>query len=170
MQEKTQTPGRCESAAAARLNLTWTKCEILRGRACTSRSGGVPTAATLLSEGTGRRWLVGIKTKWASERKQIGLEPLLAGTKGCLHGRRVTIIPTDAKSMTAVASHPASCRYRGSLNCPITFRFRARIIMNVIKGTATTPLSTADQNSALIGFRRRKLSVRPIKVAMPIVP
>ena len=44
------------------------------------------------------------------------------------------------------------------------------IIITTISGTATTPLITAAQNSALIGSRWTKLIATPISVPIAIVP
>jgi hypothetical protein len=43
-------------------------------------------------------------------------------------------------------------------------------MMITISGTATTPLMTADQNSALIGSRPTKLMKMPIRVDTAMVP
>ena len=85
------------------------------------------------------------------------------------HWEIVMNIPSDIRTMTPVASHPAICKDGGSVNFPITLGFRASIIMNAITGPATTPFSTAERKSALIGFKCTKFSKSQIKVAAPIV-
>jgi hypothetical protein len=62
---------------------------------------------------------------------------------------------------TAIASapvhnHPIAQRARGSTKRPIMSSWRiAMSKMITISGTATTPLITADQNSAFLGGRGR---------------
>lgn len=78
------------------------------------------------------------------------------------------MIPT-ATAIAAVHNHPIAHNARGSTNRPITSRRVAISMMITISGTATTPLITADQNSALIGSRPTKLMRMPIKVETAIV-
>ena len=73
-------------------------------------------------------------------------------------------------AMTAVESHPITQRGRGSVNAPITFGRIVMIIMTTIKGTATTPFSTALQNSALIGSIETKFNPTPSSVATLRIP
>ena len=72
--------------------------------------------------------------------------------------------------MAAVESQPMK-RSRGDRqNSPIT-RLRVAIsIMIAMIGTATTPLMTALQNSALMGSIGRKFMIAPMRVATAIVP
>jgi hypothetical protein len=51
----------------------------------------------------------------------------------------------------------------------MTRRCRAISMIMTVSGTATTPFSTAHQNSALIGSRLTKLLKTPIRVAAAIV-
>jgi hypothetical protein len=73
------------------------------------------------------------------------------------------MIPT-ATAIVAVHSHPIAHSGRGSTKRPMTSRRIAISMMMTISGTATTPLITADQNSALIGSRPMKLMPIPISV------
>jgi hypothetical protein len=68
--------------------------------------------------------------------------------------------------MTAVASHPAKRRTPDTVNWPMTFVLAVRSIIRTITGTATTPLMTADQNSARIGLNGAKFNATPTKVAI----
>ena len=61
----------------------------------------------------------------------------------------VTSIPATAAAMTTVASHPIKRRTPVTVNWSMTFVLAVRSIIRTITGTATTPLMTADQNSAL---------------------
>ena len=67
--------------------------------------------------------------------------------------------------MTAVASQPATLRYRGMTSGPMTLPLEAINMITAIKGAATRPLRIAAQKSALTGSIRMKFSDRPIKVA-----
>src|SRR5271170_4266454 len=58
------------------------------------------------------------------------------------------IIPATAAIVT-VHSHPIAHGARSNTKRPVTSRRIAISIMITISGTATTPLMTADQNSAL---------------------
>jgi hypothetical protein len=78
----------------------------------------------------------------------------------------VTSIPATAAAITAVASHPVKRRTPVTVNCPMTFVLAERSIIRTIIGTATTPLMTADQNSAWIGLNDVKFNATPIKVAI----
>ena len=51
------------------------------------------------------------------------------------------------------------------MNSPITLRFEAMRIVTIISGTETTPLMTADQKSARMGFSPTKFNDRPTTVA-----
>ena len=75
-----------------------------------------------------------------------------------------------ATAITPVHSQPIACNGLGSTNRPITLGCMAMIIITAINGTATTPLITAHQNSALIGAMPTKLKPMPISVAAPIAP
>ena len=75
-----------------------------------------------------------------------------------------------ATAIVPVQSQPTAHNAGGSTKAPITSRRIAISMMIAISGTATTPLITADQNSALIGSRPTKLMRMPIRVETPIVP
>ena len=72
-------------------------------------------------------------------------------------------------AIVAVDNHPIAHSARGSTKSPITSSRIAMSIMITINGTATTPLMTADQNSALIGSRPTKLIPTPMRVEIAIV-
>lgn len=72
--------------------------------------------------------------------------------------------------MTAVAIQPITRRYEGNVNSPINLRFDAKRIVTTISGTDTTPLITADQNSARIGFSPTKFNNNPTSVARASTP
>ena len=73
-------------------------------------------------------------------------------------------------AMITVHNHPIAHSSRGSTKRPITSRRIAMSMMIAISGTATTPLITADQNSALMGSRPTKLMPIPTSVDAEIVP
>src|SRR5882757_8857341 len=77
---------------------------------------------------------------------------------------QVANIITTATAITAVDSQPTTCKGRGNVNWPMTFGCIVMIIMTTISGTATTPLITAVQNSALIGSMPTKLMLTPTSV------
>jgi hypothetical protein len=63
-------------------------------------------------------------------------------------------MPAAAIAITAVASHPMIQRlFEIRVNCPIIRGLWIISIMTTMIGTATTPLTTAAQKSALIGVR-----------------
>ena len=62
-----------------------------------------------------------------------------------------------ATAIAPVHSQPIAHSARGSTKRPITSWRIAMSMIITISGTATTPLITADQNSALIGSRPMKL-------------
>ena len=78
----------------------------------------------------------------------------------------VTSIPDTAAAMTAVASQPVKRKTPVTVNWPMTFVLAVRSIIRTITGTATTPLMTADQNSAWIGLNDVKFNATPTKVAI----
>ena len=71
--------------------------------------------------------------------------------------------------MAAVASQPSVFSHGDSVNWPITFAREPISMIMIMIGTAATPLTTALQNSALIGSSGLKLSSAPTKVAAAIV-
>jgi hypothetical protein len=71
------------------------------------------------------------------------------------------MIATTA-AIVAVDSHPIPHSARSSTKSPITSSRIAMSMMIIINGTATTPLITADQNSALIESRPTKLIGAPV--------
>ena len=77
--------------------------------------------------------------------------------------------PTAAV-IAPVHNHPMARNAGGNTNGPITSRRVAISMMIAINGAATTPLMTADQNSALIGSSPMKLMTMPISVDTAIVP
>ena len=79
------------------------------------------------------------------------------------------MIPT-ATAMVRVHSQPNVQSGQGRVKRPITLGCMAMIIITTINGTATTPLSTADQNNALIGSIPTKLMPMPTSVATAIAP
>ena len=79
------------------------------------------------------------------------------------------MIPT-ATAIAPVYNHPITHSVRGSTKRPITSRRIAMSMMITISGTATTPLITAYQNSALIGSKPAKLMSMPISVDTAMVP
>src|SRR5262249_36640548 len=89
---------------------------------------------------------------------------------GVAQSHEVANIVTTATAITTVDSQPSPHSNRGKVNWPITSR---RIVISIIiamTGTATTPLITADQNSALIGSMSTKLIPTPTSVPTTIVP
>ena len=83
---------------------------------------------------------------------------------------QVTNIITTATAIVPVHNHPIAHSTRGSTKRPITSGRIAISMMITISGTATTPLITADQNSALIGSSPTKLMTIPIRVDTAMVP
>ena len=81
----------------------------------------------------------------------------------------VASMPTAASAMTPVATHPTITRPRVRVKRPMIFGRVASSIIIAITGTATTPLMTALQNSALIGSIGVKLRAAPMTVAMAMV-
>ena len=71
--------------------------------------------------------------------------------------------------ITPVAPHPTIFREIGMIMRPITLGRLVRTIIIVMTGTATRPLMTADQNSAVLGSIAAKFSAPPITVAKMIV-
>ena len=78
-------------------------------------------------------------------------------------------MPTAAAPITVVANQPTVLRTGGSVNPPITAGLQARRIIMTMTGTATTPLITALQNSALIGSRATTFRTAPAAVRAAIV-
>src|SRR5271166_340534 len=72
---------------------------------------------------------------------------------------------TTETVIVAVQIQPIAQSGRGSVKPPITRFCIAINMITTISGTATTPLSTATQNSALIGWRSKKLTRIPAKAA-----
>ena len=81
----------------------------------------------------------------------------------------VMSIPTTAAAMTDVAGHPIKRSMPVTLNWPMTFVLPVSSIIRTITGTATTPLMTADQNSAWIGLNEVKFNAIPTNDAMAMV-
>src|ERR1700691_3324545 len=91
--------------------------------------------------------------KQKENERKIMIPGSQTGSKRWCHGEIVANIPIDTRTITLVATHPATCKDVGSVNFPITLEFLAKSIMKTITGPATTPLSTAEKKSALIGFK-----------------
>src|SRR5436305_13122856 len=71
-----------------------------------------------------------------------------------------------AAAITAVVIQPIKRRPSWRWNVPMILRFPVMCIMATMIGTATIPLMTALQYSALIGFIGEKLSATPSMVAI----
>jgi hypothetical protein len=82
--------------------------------------------------------------------------------------RPLMIKAAEARAITKVASHPTICTYREGENCPTTEGLRDINMRMNINGTETTPLITADQYRARIGFNPKKVRQRPMTVAAAI--
>lgn len=83
--------------------------------------------------------------------------------------RNDTSMATTAMVMAPVASHPRRHRRRVITNGPMMSERTAMRIITIMIGTAMTPLSTADQNSALIGSTGVKPSATPSSVASVMI-
>ena len=79
-------------------------------------------------------------------------------------------MPTAARAMVTVANHPKIRKRPFTLKAPMTFSFVAMRIVITMMGTATTPLITALQKSALTGSSGVKFIIPPTSVAAAIVP
>src|SRR4051794_21287309 len=90
-------------------------------------------------------------------------EPRLADISGQTNND--SIIPPTASAIAPVASHPSRRSFRVMTNGPMISGRTAMRIITAMIGTATTPFSTADQNSALIGSISVKPSATPSTVA-----
>src|ERR1700691_5143360 len=73
-----------------------------------------------------------------------------------LYFPKVANSPIEAANITKVAIHPTARSPRGKVNCPITLGLADISMVITIRGVETTPFSTADQNSARIGFSPTK--------------
>jgi hypothetical protein len=79
-------------------------------------------------------------------------------------------MPAAAAAITPVAAQPTIRRLPVTVNCPMILRFDVINIIIAITGTATTPLTTALQKSALMGSTAERLMPIPASVATTIVP
>jgi hypothetical protein len=79
-------------------------------------------------------------------------------------------MPTTQTAIATVEIQPIAQSSHGSVKRLITRFCIAISMITIINGTATTPLITATQNSALIGLRSMKLTRMPTRVAIAIVP
>ena len=70
-------------------------------------------------------------------------------------------IATAATPITPVAAHPQIFMATGAVNSFICFLLPTTIIIAIMIGTATKPLMTALQNSALTGSRGTNSKLRP---------
>jgi hypothetical protein len=78
-------------------------------------------------------------------------------------------IPATDAAMTNVAAQPTIFRKPDTANSPMIFGLAVMIIIIAMTGTATIPLMTALQKSALIGLIDKKFIPIPIIVAKTIV-
>ena len=78
-----------------------------------------------------------------------------------------TTIPTTDTAIAAVEAQPSQRSHPTMMNFFIIFRWAVMIIITLITGTATTPLITALQYSALIGSRGVSVIPIPSAVAAP---
>ena len=78
-------------------------------------------------------------------------------------------MPMTTAVMAMVAIQPQMVSVQPRVKSPITFFCRAITMVTAITGTATTPLTTADQNSALIGSKWNRLKATPSSVATAMV-
>ena len=78
-------------------------------------------------------------------------------------------MPTAAAAMTAVASQPIARLAPVTTNLRMILAFEVISIIITMTGTATTPLITALQKSALIGSTGERLIATPASVATTIV-
>ena len=85
--------------------------------------------------------------------------------KTCAHCTHVANMARTTAAMVAVASQPRTLSRRVMTNGPMISLRTAISIITAMMGTATTPLMTAHQNSALIGSMGVKLSATPRMVA-----
>ena len=79
-------------------------------------------------------------------------------------------MPAAAAAIASVAVHPTIRNGPPMTNLPITFLFDVMSIIITITGTATRPLITALQNSALIGSSGEKQTTVPDRVATTMTP
>jgi hypothetical protein len=77
---------------------------------------------------------------------------------------------TTTTAIVPVLNHPIAHNARGRTKRPITSRRIAMSMMITINGTATTPLITADQNSALIGSRSIERELRVSRGDLTLSP
>ena len=78
------------------------------------------------------------------------------------------IMPTAASAMASVDSQPRALRGAPIVCSPMMRGLAAISIVTIMMGTATTPLTTALQNKALIGSIGEKLRRTPPAVAAAI--
>lgn len=81
-----------------------------------------------------------------------------------------TLTAATASAMISVAAYPSTMTGRDAVNRPIRLWLCATSIMATMIGTATTPLITALQNSALIGSKPDQSIAVPSRVAAAITP
>jgi hypothetical protein len=81
-----------------------------------------------------------------------------------------TSMRSAAAPMTAVAIQPSTATGRLTVNAPMTALLDASRMMTTIRGTATTPLITALQNSARIGLIGRYWMTRPASTPTAMTP
>jgi hypothetical protein len=74
------------------------------------------------------------------------------------------------RRLSAALAHPNTRSQSSSTRSPITLRSEPSMIIAAISGAATTPLITADQNSACIGSTGENTIAAPTRVAPAIAP
>jgi hypothetical protein len=79
-------------------------------------------------------------------------------------------IPAVAPTISAALAQPSTRSHAGSTRLPITECIYPSTTIAMISGPATTPLITADQNSACIGSIGENTIPAPSKVAPASVP
>ena len=77
----------------------------------------------------------------------------------------MTSIAATTTPINAVAAQPKIISARDAANLPMILRLATTTIMATISGTATTPLTTALQNSMRIGSSGVSAAPRPAIVA-----
>ena len=76
----------------------------------------------------------------------------------------------EATAISAVAAQPMRLCPRLRVKRPMTLCLCASSMMTTMTGTATTPLTTALQNSAVIGSIEEKLRSRAMMIAAAMMP
>lgn len=77
---------------------------------------------------------------------------------------------TAAEAIPKKVIHKIIFESKPLLYFPINLLFEDILIIKKIKGTAATPFKTAENTSAFTGFIPMKLMIRPISVAIVMMP